>query len=282
MDKAKERKTAVLWVSPSTLTIEEGFNVREDYGDIASLAESIAENGIKVPLRVVEEKGSDLRVVIDGHRRFKAIQKLLSEGVENLFVPIMLESASGSSKEARTLSMITLNEGKPLTLLEEAEVYKRLENFGWTSEEIAQKVGKSATHIKNCFIVVSASKTLKKLITTGKVSASTVIETIKKEKSVEAAETLIEETLKTKGKVQPKDTATSKTAKPSLVKSTTEKRGNKLTQENLRGLHETLQNYEGDRVEGAFEAIEAIIKWGDGRIGNQELAQVFFKAESDE
>ena len=39
----------------SEVTLVDGFNVRYDYGDIDSLAESIRENGVKMPIRAYRE-----------------------------------------------------------------------------------------------------------------------------------------------------------------------------------------------------------------------------------
>ena len=47
----KTTATDSYFVDPRNIAIIDGFNVRTDYGDIDSLAESIRESGVKVPLR---------------------------------------------------------------------------------------------------------------------------------------------------------------------------------------------------------------------------------------
>ena len=73
MLRMQKTKSEILWISPKELQVEEGFNVRYDYGNIEELSNSIVENGVKVPLRVYEKKDSGEKVIIDGHRRFNAI-----------------------------------------------------------------------------------------------------------------------------------------------------------------------------------------------------------------
>lgn len=60
------KRTDLLWVDPVNLTVQEGFNVRYDYGDIDELAKSIIENGVKVPVRGVKDRGTDNYILTDG------------------------------------------------------------------------------------------------------------------------------------------------------------------------------------------------------------------------
>lgn len=271
----KEKRSEVLWVDPATLEVEKGFNVRFDYGDIDGLSASILENGVKVPLRVkLKDKKTNIRTIIDGHRRFKAIQKLVTDGYTDFLVPIMVEPATSSNEEERTLSMITLNEGKPLTMLEEAEVYRRLNNFKWSPTDISKRVGKSVTHINNCLLLVTASKKLKDQIIAGKISASAVVESLKKSDDQQTTEKELTEKI---------DSSTSKITPRHIQKpKDTQSRGAKFTLENLSGIYETLDNMEGDRNDAAFETLQSLIKWGEGRLTNSELSLIFFKPESSE
>jgi len=159
------------------LQVIEGFNVRYDYGDIEELAKSIEQNGVKVPLRGY--KDGEVYKITDGHRRYKALELLHKKGIV-VNAPFVSET-KGYNDEQRTLDLVLTNDGKRLTLLEEAEVYGRLLNYGWNLSDIAKKVGKSLTHISNCALLLEASTLLKNQIRENKVSASTVIEMLKKD-----------------------------------------------------------------------------------------------------
>lgn len=172
------KRSDLFWIKPSELKIEEGFNVRQDYGDIESLSNSIEENGVKIPLIVNKTRGKDEYTVVDGHRRYYALQGLS----DDIRVPVLVDGRS-SNEESRTLGMVIYNGGKKLTLLEESEVYKRLINYGWNQSEIALKIGKSKAHISNCILLTSASTQLKENIREGKISASYVIDGLKSSNS---------------------------------------------------------------------------------------------------
>ena len=77
------------------------------------------------------------------------------------------------------------NDGKPLTLLEKSDAFKRLINYGWSEAEIAKKVGKSLAHVKDCLVLATASTALKNRIIEGSVSATVVLEGLKNGESKE-------------------------------------------------------------------------------------------------
>jgi ParB-like chromosome segregation protein Spo0J len=67
-----QRGEEIVKIELDKIIIREGFNVREDYGDLQELAYSILGNGQTVPGRVdVLADGTFL--LVDGHRRFKAL-----------------------------------------------------------------------------------------------------------------------------------------------------------------------------------------------------------------
>lgn len=196
MEQRKVKRTDMLWLTPQELEVQDGFNVRFDYGNIEELAESIDIHGVRNPIRASKNTDTGMYVLTDGHRRFKAIQLLVSQGRANGLLIPTLPDGKGTSEESRTLAMITHNEGKRLNLLEEATVYKRLIDFGYSQAEIAREAVKSETHISNCLLLMSAPKSLKDKIMEGKISASLVIENLKNKTATEVAEE-VEEVLGT-------------------------------------------------------------------------------------
>lgn len=161
------------------LVTREGFNVREDMGNIDELAASIKENGVKVPLRGYKEKGADKFYITDGHRRYEACAIVVEQTGQSILVPFVLEP-QGYNDEQRVIDMFITNEGKPLTPLEQSEGINRLKNWGYSDAEIAKKIGKSSVYVWKLAHLYSAPQKLKTLIKNGKVSASLSMEFIAK------------------------------------------------------------------------------------------------------
>lgn len=92
-----------------------GGNIRTDYGDISELSESIAQNGIVVPLRAYRsEEDPEQWVAIDGHRRLKAAMQLVEKG-ETVRAKIISVDRRKLSDEQLIYEMVITNEGKPLS-----------------------------------------------------------------------------------------------------------------------------------------------------------------------
>lgn len=114
---------------------------RKAIGDVRELAESIREKGILEPLLVRYVAREDTYYIISGERRYHAAREV---GLREL--PCIEKTAD----EAETLeiSLIENLQRKDLTPFEEAEGLARLaEQFEYTHEEIARKIGKSRTSV---------------------------------------------------------------------------------------------------------------------------------------
>lgn len=104
--KAK-RGAETLKIPFSLLFIEEGFNIRSDYGDLSALKSSIIENGQQEPIKVMkitsgEHKGK--YKVIEGHRRVTAIGQAISEGHDIVFV---IALSTKKTDEEQLIEMLT-------------------------------------------------------------------------------------------------------------------------------------------------------------------------------
>ena len=135
---SRPKRTDVFHLSPSDIKIEEGFNPRQDYGDMELLADSITQNGVKVPLKGFKKNGE--YVLTDGHRRLKA-SMMVMEKYPEILIPFIVDK-SGNSEEQRIIDVMICNDGKNLNPLEEAEVINRLINFGLKEREISKRTGK--------------------------------------------------------------------------------------------------------------------------------------------
>ncbi len=171
------KKTDIWKVPFVNLQLIENFNLRKDYGNIPELAESIRENGVKVPFRGYRD--GETYFVIDGHRRYAACQILHEEGIE-LAVPFIVEP-KGSNAESRIIDMFITNEGKQLTPVEQAEGISRLIAYEWEYNTISKKLGKSEAYIRKLHTLATAPKKLVKLIEGNKISATLAMDIIAKD-----------------------------------------------------------------------------------------------------
>lgn len=177
-----EGRTDVYKVDPRKLQIRDGWNSR-DFSDpaniehIEQLAKSIAENGVKEPLRVFME--GDVPYVTNGECRYRAVMLLLDKGVEIKTVPVMSEQGKQNDAD-RLFTQFISNSGKPFGPIENARLFKRLLDMGWQQKEIATKTGFSGGRISQLLELLTLPVVLQKFITEGKASASMVLSTFKK------------------------------------------------------------------------------------------------------
>ena len=208
MSKINETKrTDILLVDPRNIVIVDNFNVRNDMGDIESLADSIAEMGLQVPLMAKKVKGEDKYELVDGHRRMSAVKYLLSKGIDVPFVKVLPFTGN---EEDRVLAMVTTGTGqKPLTELEQAEAIKRLVNFHYKPEEIAKKIGKSVPHIYNMLTLAKASRKVKELVMSGDISGTTIVHIVRQTDDEREQYRMVEQAI-ANAKKEGKKTATAK------------------------------------------------------------------------
>jgi ParB family chromosome partitioning protein len=165
------RAEEVVKIPLNKIIVREGFNVRQNFGDIEGLALSIIENGQAVPGRVdVLADGTFL--LVDGHRRFLALQQLADMGDEPFFKATV--NPKKTSEEQRIIQLFTTQDNKPLEPVEVAELIKRLANIGYNQSEIAKKIGKSHTYVQNMLAFANESKVVKDAVKDGAISLSTV------------------------------------------------------------------------------------------------------------
>jgi ParB family chromosome partitioning protein len=108
---------------------------------LADLAASIRSSGILQPL-VVRPRGDRFEILV-GERRWRAAQEA---GLRR--VPAVVRDATDA--EALQLALVENLLREDLNPLEEAQAYQRLlGQFGWTQEELAQRIGRDRSSIAN-------------------------------------------------------------------------------------------------------------------------------------
>jgi ParB family chromosome partitioning protein len=114
---------------------------RKVLGDIHELAESIREKGVLEPLLVRYVAREDVYYIISGERRYHASREV---GLREL--PCIEKTADDA--ETLEIALIENLQRKDLTPFEESDGLSRLaEQFEYTHEEIARKIGKSRTSV---------------------------------------------------------------------------------------------------------------------------------------
>ena len=130
-----------------------------DPNKIEELAASIRNQGIIQPL-VVRAKGSQFELIA-GERRWRAA---LQAGLEQ--VPIVVREAS--DQEALQLALVENLQREDLNPIEEANGYRKLqEQFQWSQEEVAEKVGKSRPTVANALRLLSLPTEVQQEIVSG-------------------------------------------------------------------------------------------------------------------
>lgn len=135
-----------------------------DEGALQDLATSIKKNGIIQPIIVgpMNEKGK--HPIIAGERRWRASQLcgLIS-------VPAIIKDLT--DLEALEIALIENIQRKDLTVIEEAEGYKRLiDEFNYTQEQLANELGKSRSHVTNILRLLGLPDDVKDMLNRGEIS----------------------------------------------------------------------------------------------------------------
>jgi ParB/RepB/Spo0J family partition protein len=268
-----EARKDIHHIDVNAIEVIDGFNIREDYGNVDELAKSIKENGVLVPMkgrRNPEKEGYFLLTA--GHRRLMACKLLLKSGeVDSLRVPFLIESR-GVSETDRLVDMLAGNDGKKLTVLEQAELVKRLLNQGLTEKEIQIRLVKSPTFISNCLTLLEAPEKIKKMIKQGNISSTLVIELFRKEKDFDL---IIEQLSKINYAVE--GTGTSSSEKKITRKQISD-RYNSIGF--FRKFAKVAEKEQYEVKPAMREVYDMVVQIIEGKIGKDELQGLFFEPKA--
>lgn len=188
-------RNSLYGVDPRSVTRRDGWNPRFDFGEIAELAKSIKANGVLNPIRVkrippVTVNGAAVCFeLIDGDRRLTAVEQLLKEGHE---FPEGIPAVVVDKNQEDITSLVQMfeaNTGKAFLPIEEAAAYKRLVDAGLSVTEVAKRIGKDATHIREMMSLLDADKSVQDAVqsgTIGKTVAKRIANEVKGDKKKQA------------------------------------------------------------------------------------------------
>ena len=196
----------IFLLDPRTLVEEDGFNARQETPELIAYIEDLAgyiyNNGVPGILDVYA-KGEQI-VVVDGHCRRRASIIAMDKGAELKGVPCRVLDRYLNDID-RTARLITANQGRPLTSLEEAEVIKRLRAFGMENKDIAAKLGWSRGKASNLLILGSVAPEVRAMVKENKISATMAVEETRKDPA-QAPQRLKEAVERAEGDGKPKAT----------------------------------------------------------------------------
>lgn len=136
-----------------------------DESALDELASSVRRNGILQPL-LVTPLGGDRYELIAGERRLRAARLV---GLEE--VPVIIRHKVDTD-EMLELALIENIQREDLNAIEEAKAYAALmDQFGYTQEEVADRVGKSRVTITNSLRLLQLPKVVQDDVVVGRLSA---------------------------------------------------------------------------------------------------------------
>ncbi len=129
--------------------------VRKSFNNIDELTASIQENGQLQPIVVDPENSEGIFIIQAGERRYLACKKL---GV-NVFA--IVNNRDESNSDLEVLQTIENIQRDNLTPFEIGEALQKMtDKYGYTQEQIAQKIGKNKTYVNRYLSVNSISEDL--------------------------------------------------------------------------------------------------------------------------
>jgi ParB family chromosome partitioning protein len=138
--------------------------IRIEPAGLEELAASIREHGVIQPLIVSANDSGRGYVLIAGERRWLAAREA---GLAT--VPAIVRQAT--DEERLELALIENIQRADLNALEEAGAYQHLaEEFGFSHEEIAQRVGKSRAAVSNTLRLLRLAPTVQQALVDGSIS----------------------------------------------------------------------------------------------------------------
>lgn len=185
------KRSDLFHVDPRYIKVRDGWNDRTDFSGEDELMESIKAVGVKLPLRLKKTKEGLLNL-IDGERRLRATLRAISEGCDIKTVPAIVAPHTMNDIDLYFESIIA-NTGKPPTPSEEANSFKRLVAWGVSVKEIAQKTGRSETHVRNRIELSGAIPCVKKSLDEKEITVKDAQEIVKEsDGDIEAQEKALE------------------------------------------------------------------------------------------
>ncbi|HEY8060852.1 MAG TPA: ParB/RepB/Spo0J family partition protein [Acidimicrobiales bacterium] len=166
-EDAEEELGASLQELPMGSIVPNPFQPRSEFDDagIAALADSIEQVGVLQPI-LVRPDGDGAYSLIAGERRWRAAQQA---GL-TVIPAIVREVRDVSALEHAVIENLHRQD---LNALEEAAAYQQLiDDFGFTQQQLAQRVGKSRPSVANTLRLLNLPPSIQGLLIDGRLAAA--------------------------------------------------------------------------------------------------------------
>jgi ParB-like chromosome segregation protein Spo0J len=197
------KKETIFQVDPFIVEVEPGFNRPLSRDHIESIKMSLRSGAELDPIWVRVHRTADTSriVMVDGEHRLWAVRELVEDfraGREGgREIPLMSAKEFKGSDADRIAHLLTSAQGLSIAPLDLGIQYKRLLSLHWTRQQIAERVGKSITHVDECIMLAEANTDVQQAVRKDEVSASLAAE-ILREHGDDAGKVIQQELVKAK------------------------------------------------------------------------------------
>lgn len=180
------------YIDFDVMEIRPVFNVRQDYGDLVSLANYMRANGtdgmepFTVDVVVVDDQ---VKVYVEmGHRRTKAMEILKKDGtlytIDKPGLRLGKVECFVNNSEVDELTRLrrqySSNKTKEYTTIEMAELCFRMKTyFNLSPKEIAIDLGISRQHVENYIILAGETDQVKQAVNKGSIKMTTAVSLVR-------------------------------------------------------------------------------------------------------
>ena len=173
-------KVTYFAVDPHKVEVEPGFNREISREHIESIKITLRAGGKLDPIWVRVDDGRI--ILVDGEHRWTATLECLADGT--LTAPpdgyrMDAQQFRGTDAE-RVAHLLTSSQGLPLTPLQRGIQYRKLEAFGWTHKQIAEKVGRTTTHVAEVIMLASSNTDVQQMVKSNEVAAHLAVKAVRK------------------------------------------------------------------------------------------------------
>ena len=180
-DLALSRGASTLIFDPLLIQENPADNTRQmdsesTIAHIREMANIIKDNGNEsFPPITIYQEGENIYVMAGWCRR-RAHILAMEEGAP--VKGILCLNVQRKKPEDLALSILSSNDGLPLTAIEKAKAVKRLQSFMWSASEIAKRTGWSLSTVNNLIALHDAPESIIDMVKDGSVSATLAIKVV--------------------------------------------------------------------------------------------------------
>jgi ParB family chromosome partitioning protein len=178
-------KVGVGEISPNPYQPRKFFNEK----DLIELSDSIKYHGILQPILLRKAPDGIGYEIVAGERRWRASSRASLDKVPAIILDL-------SNQQMMEYAILENIQRKDLNAIEEAEGFERLsEEFGYTQEMLASKLGKSRSYIANSLRLLQLPFDIKERVILGDISVGHARALVGKENASELAQRIVDDKL---------------------------------------------------------------------------------------